>query len=198
MTTKILIGERFGRLTVSSRDGNKWLCQCDCGGSNRVVTAKLLNGNVRSCGCLRKEIAGASLRTHGASNSLTYLRWRSMRARCLLPTSKSYPKYGGRGITICERWRDSFVNFLADMGECPGPEMTMERINNEKGYSPENCRWATRKEQNRNTSRSRMFRINGEQKTLSEWCEIFGVGYYTAHKRLRLGKSIEVALGISK
>ena len=118
-----------------------------------------------------------------------------MKTRCSNPKCRSYPHYGGRGIKVCERWQ-KFENFLADMGECP-PGRSIERIEPNGDYEPRNCRWATSKEQNRNTSRSRLIEMNGQQKTLAEWCEIYGVPSQRIGKRLKRGMSPEQAFDIS-
>lgn len=150
-------GRRFGRLQVERLEGLNssrayvWSCLCDCG--NRVIVAgsKLRFGHTTSCGCSVLERVSNLNRTHGLSKSPTYKSWASMWVRCTNPRNKDWHNYGGRGITVCKRWR-KFENFLADQGLKP-EGLTLERVNNEKGYTPKNCKWATRAEQARNQRR---------------------------------------------
>lgn len=152
-----LSNQRFGRLVAIRRVTErgsvkpKWQCQCDCGSVVTVLRDSLRNGRTTSCGCFRKETAAVNARNkikHGYDGTPTYRCWTAMRHRCISPKNAAWSRYGGRGITVCERW-NHFPNFLADMGEKP-PKKTLDRINNDGNYEPGNCRWATYIEQNNN------------------------------------------------
>ena len=128
---------------------SKWLCQCDCGNKSVVWAQSLRKGSTQSCGCLMRErTIAAEYQAHGKTLTPVYKRWRGIIQRCTNPNSAGFPKYGGNGISVCDRWR-KFENFLADMGE-PPPGTSIHRINNSGNYEPENCKWATIEEQNRN------------------------------------------------
>jgi len=184
-----LTGQRFGRLVVVSRSTNtnagsaRWNCVCDCGGTTIAIGEDLRAGHTKSCGCLKKEITTERSRTHGMSRTSTNKIWRGIRLRCTNPNEAAYKNYGGRGITICERW-NKFENFYADMGERPDG-MSIERKDNNKGYSPENCCWATRKSQARNRRTNRIIKYDGREQCLIEWAEELGINYGILSSRLR-------------
>lgn len=200
-----LTGSTFGRLTVLERaDSRKWTarwkCRCACGNFAEVCAGDLRSGHTKSCGCLVVATAsalGKRRAVHGHARegaiSPTFVSWTSMQERCLNPKHKSYADYGGRGITICERWRE-FSSFLADMGERP-PRTTLDRFPNAGGnYEPGNCRWATSKEQNNNRRGNRLVTFNGVTMTLSQWADRAGADAAIVGRRLDAGVPLDVAL----
>ena len=167
-----LIGRNFGRLIVQKEIGRTkaqkklWFCVCSCGGTTITTTGDLLNGTTQSCGCLQRERTGKANKKHGKSYSRIYSIWRTMIRRCTDSNAVGFDKYGGRGITVCERWK-SLDLFHADMGDPPAGK-TLERKNNDLGYSPSNCCWATMDEQARN--RTTNVKIDGL--CLADWAKI--------------------------
>lgn len=161
---KDLTGLTFGRLKVvgiAPREQGKrasWVCICECGSKTSSMGHNLTSGSKKSCGCLAMENNPPSPVTHGASGAPEYNSWRGMIDRCYLPSGANYHLYGGRDITVCDRWRDSFSNFLEDMGSRPSPNHSIDREDGDKGYSKENCRWATASVQssNRRPTRSKV------------------------------------------
>lgn len=191
-------GKRYGRLQVlamAARGHNRsvrWLCRCDCGVENVVLGSSLRRGVTVSCGCNRREKLAASARTHGWSQTRTYKTWRGMVGRCTDPRNASFAKYAGRGVTVCDRWL-TFEKFLEDMGERPAGK-TLDRIRNEDGYAPGNCRWATVTEQNNNRRNVRMLSAFGERVSLVEWSRRTGIAVPTIFQRLKHGWEPERAL----
>lgn len=196
-----LVGKRFGRLKVIRRNGSSehkralWLCRCDCGNEITVIGNSLTVGRVNSCGCLRKELNAEKWTTHGFAEKgdlhPLYRVWRSIKDRIENPKNSGWHNYGGRGIKMCDRWKDSFPNFLKDMGERPSKKHSIDRIDNDGDYTPENCRWATKKEQCNNMRKNINVTIDGITKTVSQWCDIFDIKYATALWRINHNWPIE-------
>lgn len=193
-----LEGQRFGRLTVlqkaEARNGKqRWLCMCDCGGRNTVATGSLRSGHIQSCGCLYVESRGTR-RTHGKSKLPEYRVWKSMITRCENRTRDFWKRYGGRGIYVCDRWRNDFTAFLRDMGPRPSSGHTIERINNDGNYEPDNCRWATYEEQGQNTSRARRITFDGQTMSIGGWARRLRMSRTTITNRLESGDPIHEVL----
>lgn len=189
-----LTGKRFGRLVVIGRDDKKarkvyYYCKCDCGNIKSVRSDSLIAGLIRSCGCLKKEQDRINLEanhSHKMSGTRLYEEWQGMKGRCYNIHDVRYHRYGGRGITVCSEWKDDFNAFCTwALENGYSDELTIDRINNDEGYSPENSRWVNRKEQARNRSTNIKITIGNATKTLTEWCEIFELDYSTINARYK-------------
>lgn len=185
-----LTGKTFGYLKVESfshkhKDTHlrMWLCTCVCG-KNVFQSTSSLNGGTKSCGCKTSQLKSVGHIKHGGSRRAEYNVWQAMRQRCQNPRCKSYKNYGGRGIRVCERWDESFRNFLTDMGDRPAKNLSLERKDNDGHYSPENCCWATRAAQANNMRKSRVFALCGEKITLAQISRKTGIKYTTLRQRL--------------
>jgi hypothetical protein len=202
-----LTGKVFGLLTVVQREPNDqrgnayWLCRCECGETAIVRGASLRNGHTKSCGCLfdsKQTSPQSNFYRHGfaASGQVPpeYFTWTGIKQRCFNPKTKGYINYGARGISVCQRWAESFGAFLADMGPKPGPDYSIERIDNDGHYEPSNCKWAKKKEQARNRRTNRMIEFQGKTQCLIEWAEELGINKNTLRIRLNAGWSVERAL----
>lgn len=195
-----LTGHIFGRLTVLARAPSegvapRWICRCECGATCTPWACSLVRGKAKSCGCLRRELRAAQLTVHGLSqNNPLYEIWKGMRSRCNNPKLRSYANYGGRGIRVCTRW-DDFLAFRDDMGPTFVPGLTIDRKDNDKGYSPDNCRWITRTQQLQNKRRTIWATLNGERMGLAEAARRSGLRPGTVTLRVsHLGWSVEDAL----
>lgn len=190
-----LTGKRFGRLVVikqAERKNNRiaWLCKCDCGNEKVVVGKTLSNGLTRSCGCLRKEITSKTQSIHKMSDSKLYITYNNMKKRCYDINSDHYKWYGEEGKTICEEWigKNGFINFSKwAFSNGYSEDLTIDRIDNTKGYSPDNCRWVTMKQNCRNKRNNHLITIDGETKTLVEWCEQYNISETVVRSRIRIG-----------
>jgi hypothetical protein len=196
--------ETFGRLTtigpkfvLSNKQSRAYqVCQCDCGKHVVCQADCLRNGNTQSCGCLQKERTSAVNTTHGLSRTPEHKRWKGMIGRCHNPNQSNYSCYGGRGIKVCERWLgpNGYQNFLADMGRRPSDKHSIDRIDVNGDYCPENCRWATRTQQNNNTRRNIVLTHAGRSMTMAEWSREVGMPPTMIKQRLKRGWSVEEAL----
>lgn len=185
-----LTGNRFGKLTAVSFAGfhsrgsaartlSMWDCVCDCGNHVVVPTSSLLSGHTRSCGCLQSEVQSARSRTHGGANSRLYKEYRNMKSRCNNPSATGYMYYGGRGISVCDEWMESFEAFRDwSLRNGYSNDLTIDRIDTNGNYSPSNCRWATYGQQARNNRRNRYVHLNGQQMVLTDALRILGASYW--------------------
>lgn len=198
-----LVGKRFGQLTVLHvfpiRPHRKWpdcTVKCDCGATKRMLVQTLRNGDAVSCGCKRRRFFTEHVRvkTHDRSHTREYDIWTGMKARCHNPQNDGFADYGGRGIVVCARWRDSFEAFLADMGPRPSPRHSIDREDNDGDYEPGNCRWATQREQARNTSRNVWLEYQGERMVVSDWAARYNLTAAVLLSRIRRGWPTERAL----
>lgn len=199
-THKNLIGYKKGRLTVieyagkNKNNANLWLCKCDCGNTSIVTSSALLSGTTYSCGCLASENVKMRNTFHGQHGTRLYRIWNLMIQRCENIKSSHYDRYGGRGIFVCEQWHKfiEFYNWAISNGY--NENLTIDRIDNNKGYSPDNCRWVTIKEQQNNRENNRKFMINGELLTVSKIAEKYNIKYNSLMSRIKRGWSIEKAV----
>ena len=198
----IVPGTKFERWTVlrpHGKIGNYYTvwCRCDCGTEKEVRESGLTAGTTKSCGCTNR-----SPLTHGMAGRLDdrgtrvpeYRAWGNIVQRCTKPSNPQWKNYGGRGITICDRWRESFAAFMEDMGPKPSPDHTIDRIDNERGYEPGNCQWATKKQQCRNRRDNHLLTYQGKTMSVAAWAEETGIRDQTLRGRLRLGWSTKRTL----
>lgn len=201
---QIQVGDKFGRLTVTGSERRFYngrmrtfsLCVCECGAERSIVQSSLFRGLSKSCGCLSSDTSRETHTTHGKSSSPEYAAWYSMKKRCYgSDSNKRNKKYRDNQIAICQRWLESWENFLQDMGSRPSPRHSVDRIDNLKGYEPANCRWAIPKIQARNTSRNSFYEWNGRRLTLPEWSELVGISARCLRDRIvKLNWPIDKAL----
>lgn len=198
-----LTGKRFGRLVaveLSKRtsDGYYWRCQCDCGNEIEVYASSLHKGLTKSCGCLIKDVLSERNKKnakHGMSRSRLYRTYYGMKHRCYDPKDSHYKNYGAKGITICNEWLESFKAFQ-DWALANGytDELTIDRIDNSKGYSPSNCRWATKAQQVRNSSATKYYTYKGKTLCIADWAKEKGISKASLYQRLERGIPFEIAI----
>lgn len=199
MVKNLEIGSRYGRLIVMNLSGKKgnhgekyYDCQCDCGSLATVSKRHLITGHTKSCGCYHRDIAieNGKKGVHYQSKSRLHRTWTGMQTRCFNPKHDQYHHYGGRGITVCPEWMGtqgflSFYNWAISNGY--SDNLTIDRINNDGDYAPDNCRWANRQTQNNNTRQNRFIEINGEIHTMAEWARLKGIPYKRLSDRVYRG-----------
>lgn len=190
-------GQKFHKLTVilsNIRVGREIYhrCKCDCGTEKTILARNVEKGKSKSCGCLSRE-KGKEHATHGLSGTRIYQTWSRMCRRCDNPKVDRFKNYGGRGIRVCDRWKN-FENFYADMGDIPGPGFSLGRIDNDKDYCPENCRWETAEQQQNNTSRTIWIEYAGIRMSLRQWATKLGVPYSLLMNRYKAGWSDEAII----
>ena len=197
--TKDLTGKRFGRLKILSFAGyqkNKatWLCECDCGNKKVIIGKNITNGKSLSCGCIQRELLIKNFTKHGASSKKErlYVIWKNMKSRCFNSSNPSYDRYGGRGITVCEDWKNNYISFR-DWAINNGykDDLTIDRIDNNGNYEPTNCRWATIKEQSRNRNTNVFVEYNGKIFVVKDFAKIIGIDRHTLSKKINEGVSVE-------
>lgn len=190
-----LTGQRFGRLEVKAYAGLRntkafWDCVCECGSEVSVASGLLRTGRTTSCGCYRAELMSRTKRKHGMSRTPEWTTYSGMKSRCLNSADPKFRNYGGRGIKVCDRWLESFSNFYADMGSRPAGH-SLDRIDVNGDYAPENCRWATASQQAQNKRTNINLTHLGETKCLTQWAREYQVPLLTAYCRLQRGLPFE-------
>jgi len=184
-----LAGRKFGNLTILRRDeckshNIKWICKCDCGNVCSVAGVHLKSGHTKSCGCIHKKLLSKRVKTHGASKTRLYSIWSGMKDRCNNPNSFAFLNYGDRGISVCDDWSNNFNCFKEwSINNGYAENLTLDRKDNNGNYCPNNCRWATRKEQSRNTRRNVLVEINGFTQCLNDWIKTNGINRSTFNDR---------------
>lgn len=174
---------------------NRWNCECECGNIVVHTSSNLKSGTVKSCGCKFKVLMQEAHQTHGLTGTPTYNIWKSIKQRTTNSNSIDYPNYGGKGITICDKWKDSFENFNADMGPRPSLKHSVDRFPDNNGnYEPINCRWATPEEQASNKSSNIKYEFNGNIQTLTQIAKQTNIDYENLRRRLKRGQRLDDAI----
>jgi hypothetical protein len=204
------IGTKHNRLTILKEvepilykkgTARRVLCKCECGKEKVIDFNSIRTSKSKSCGCLNKEVSSRTSTKHGLAMLSTGVRhpdyciWIKMKSRCLNPNDKSYKNYGGRGIKVCKEWQESFTSFIDDMGWRPNKKYSLERINYNKDYCPENCKWILKSEQTKNCRRVKLIAYNGKEHCLTDLCKLLGLVYSTMrHRVYDLGIPFEEAI----
>ena len=207
MSGKIdLTGKRFGNLVVMYDTGERkrksicWMCQCDCGNFKIVRSIELIKGDTKSCGCLHSKVVSERMRTHGKSKTRLYRVWAGIKNRCYNQSASNYIYYGGKGITMYDKWRDDYASFEEWAYQngfddsLTSQECSIDRIDTSKGYTPDNCRWVSHTAQCNNQTSNKMLTFNGETMSMAEWARKIGIKYTTLRARIRRGMPLEEAL----
>ena len=195
-----LTGQKFGRLTVLKFDEIKnkhyfWICKCDCGKICSVESSQLKSGKTKSCGCYKIDI----IKKHYKTNTRLYTIWRGIKKRCLNKNLKGFYRYGGRGISVCKEWEKDFISFYNwAIQNGYKDNLTIDRINNDGNYEPNNCRWVTMEEQSQNTCKVINLTYNFHTYSISKWARLLGISRHTLYARYKRGLNVEEILGISK
>lgn len=211
LQAKDIKGSKYYRLLVMRFVGHKpiggvnklaWECLCECGNKIICIGDAIKSGNTKSCGCLKSETTINRCTKHGLTRrgkkAPEHNIWNHMKRRCLNPTNKAYKDYGGRGIKICEKWLN-FENFYRDMGPRPSSKHSIERVNNDGNYEPDNCLWILKSDQNKNQRSNLIINYQGETKILSEWAKSLNLKYmFLYHRLIRKKQSMEQVLGLKK
>jgi hypothetical protein len=193
------IGQKYGKWKVIKRAGKQgkqptWLCVCECGNEGIVPSYNLKAGRSTNCGCVRKETLRKMNTTHDHSGSRIHNIWMGMKFRCYNTSGMNYKDYGGRGIEMCEEWKEEFTSFYEwSIENGYNDDLTIDRKNNDLGYTPSNCHWTDRKKQANNQRKNHYIKYMGEVKTLAEWCEQLNLNYSTIKRRIYRGWDVEKA-----
>jgi len=196
---KNILNNRYNRLTVigyfgKSKNRYFWKCLCDCGNYAIVDRGNLIPGHSQSCGCFKKELIKKSSITHGLSKTKEYAIWADIKKRCYNKNNSAYKFYGAKGITMCNKWKNSFIPFITDMGKRPSENHSIDRINTFGNYEPSNCRWTTKDIQSNNTRTNKKITLNGITKNITQWLKLLNIPCTTYYNRLNRNWSIQDAL----